>query len=814
MRVPVIVQETAGVERINEPVRVGVPVPRGVLKGRVSARRPDSAVQAEVLAHWGDDSAKWVLLDLTASCGAYGNARIEVDLAGDGGSASPVPNQSVKATQYNNNLLSFALKTATPFLSDLKLAGASLNAGLEVNLVTTDGKSVTPAAESIEVESAGPTRQVWRLKFQLPAGLERPLVADVRVTACAGFPALLIETTLTNPNPSVREVLGRWPLGSKGAAYLKSFGLRLTNAASTSNTYTADLDDVFVTADKPIRIEQESSGGLHWDIRTHIDRHGNIPQRHCGYRILSGAETLRAGFRAEAFLEMKSSGAKLGVGIHDFWQNFPVALDSSGAIEFFSSTFGKGEHELQGGEAKTWSALISLLPADATPEQSRRMQAACIAPLTALPAVELLERSRAVCPVVRRDDERRPSVERAAIAMIRDPRTNAFTQREMIDEYGWRNYGDLWADNERGCKGAPRESQPLISHYNQEYDWGFGMLLQSLRNAGVDNMAAADFLKLAAAALRHEADIDTYHCWTRETVQDGVYCGGHYTHTAHGVEPGDGSHRGSPTDKYWANANWPWGRGGGPESGHFHTRGQWLLYYLTGSRRHLDSAIERTECVAYKLETNKFHQCDNAGRDSGHNLQVLLDAWQGTGDDRYLRLAGKVVEFSCFAKTYEAVLDKNPGCGDFSNSIHLREYVRFLEALADRGQRDSTLWKQTLDSTVAYLDAVAKLAFVDAEHGLADTRANGQRAKTIPPRSKDHWNIIPQNGWFADVFAHAAEYVPDAERRERYREMARVLFDIDQRTSQGNCPTPIYRNAKVATAFCRSSMVAATLLGL
>jgi hypothetical protein len=354
----------------------------------------------------------------------------------------------------------------------------------------------------------------------------------------------------------------------------------------------------------------------------------------------------------------------------------------------------------------------------------------------------------------------------------------------------------------------------LISHYNQEYDWGFGMLLQALRNSGIDHTAANDFLGLASAALRHEADVDTYHCWPREAFADGAYCGGHFTHSAHGVEAGDGTHRGGPSDAWWGTLDWPWGRGGGPESGHYHTRGQWLLYYLSGNRRHLDSALERTSSVELKIGDDKFSQMENADRCVGHSLQILIDAWQGTGDEKFLRLAEKLVDTTRFAVTYTAKLDKNPEIASFTHAIYLREYVRLLEALDDRGQRGTTIWQQTQETVIACLDLVANTAVVSPELGLADTYANGKRAATVGPRSNDWWNLIPQNGWFADVYAQAALYVPDDSRRDRYRELARVLCDLDQRTSQGDCPTPIYRNAKVATAFCRSGMVAAALLDL
>ncbi len=40
-------------------------------------------------------------------------------------------------------------------------------------------------------------------------------------------------------------------------------------------------------------------------------------------------------------------------------------------------------------------------------------------------------------------------------------------KRERVDEYGWRHFGDLYADHEAVRDPGP---QPLVSHYNNQYD--------------------------------------------------------------------------------------------------------------------------------------------------------------------------------------------------------------------------------------------------------------------------------------------------------------------------------------------------------
>ncbi|MCW8130511.1 MAG: hypothetical protein KIS92_09200 [Planctomycetota bacterium] len=823
MRTTFLLTETLGIAREHEPVRVGVPLPRGSVKAQAPvARAGGSPVQSTVLARWGDGSVKWLLLDLAASCGAGETRRVDVEIENEGPAAAGPVSAEADGTSAKifSDRLRLNVKTGANGAVELAVntSGAeALPLKLILGLAGAAPAEARPVACALE--AAGPARATVCVRYTIPSGLERPLEAALRFSVSAGSPLLSVQAALTNPNPAVREFLGRWPLGSPGASYLSVFGLKLgAKNGLAAGKYAVDERASFHRPGTDVRIEQESSGGLHWDMRTHLDRHGKIPQRYAGYRVCLDGQHKGSNFRAQPWVEAAAGGLTVGLGIRDFWQNYPVAIDTAAGapatLEYFSSTFGSGEIELQGGEAKSWEATVALAPAAWDEPESRRLQAACAAPLVALPTAEALESSRAEGPFVRRDDARRPAFERAVVAMIRDPRRNVFTQREVIDEYGWRNFGDLWADNERGCKDAPREAQLVISHYNQEYDWGFGMLYQALRNAGVDDEAAADWWALGRAALRHEADIDTYHCWPREKAQDGVYCGGHFTHTAHGVEAGDAGHRGAPTDKFWNTADWPWGRGGGPESGHYHSRGQWLLYYLTGDARHREIALECTESVAYKIGEDRFPQSDNVGRDSGHSMQILTDAYAATRDEKYLALAAKILARANFKKQWEEKLDKNPHAGDFTNSIYLRECGRLLDALADAGQApDAPLYRQTLESMTSYLDVIERLGWHGPEAGFSDSvRGDGKpRAPKMQHPSNDSWNFIPTNGWLADAFALASAHVASDERRARYLAIAAAAYDLDQKASQGASRTPVYRNCKVATGFCRGSVVAAAL---
>src|SRR5262249_21671684 len=88
-----------------------------------------------------------------------------------------------------------------------------------------------------------------------------------------------------------------------------------------------------------------------------------------------------------------------------------------------------------------------------------------------------------------------------------------FAKREGIDEYGWRNFGEVYADHEEAyCPKPP----PIVSHYNNQFDVVCGLLLQFLRTGDWR------WRELADPLARHVSDIDIYH-----TEQDkAAYNGG------------------------------------------------------------------------------------------------------------------------------------------------------------------------------------------------------------------------------------------------------------------------------------------------
>ena len=162
---------------------------------------------------------------------------------------------------------------------------------------------------------------------------------------------------------------------------------------------------------------------------------------------------------------------------------------------------------------------------------------------------------------------------RALMAAAVNGEQSLLARREVIDEYGWRNFGDLYADHETVFAHEAPASGPLVSHYNNQYDPIAGFCYQWLRSG---NPAWWDhFCELAA----HVVDIDIYH-----TNEDkSAYNKGLFWHTYHYVDAGRSTHRSYPR----SGAS----NGGGPSNEHVYTTGLMLHYFVTGCTASKDAAV-------------------------------------------------------------------------------------------------------------------------------------------------------------------------------------------------------------------------------
>ena len=237
--VPIQLTERAGIVRVQEPVTVGVPLPKGFCfdVGKLAVYNQYGrihAVQTQRLARWSDESLKWVLLDFQASVGAHEVATFTLSQT-----TGTVDTDVVKGVSVGRSNGDVIIDTG---LAQFSLSGTILKPfervivqGVEVagvqgsSLVVTDGegKEYLPYLEGLEVETAGPLRTTMRAegKLRSPNGT---LLAEfiARLTFYAQRSDVQFDWTIRNSRAAFHP-RGLWDLGDPQSIYFRDCSLHL-----------------------------------------------------------------------------------------------------------------------------------------------------------------------------------------------------------------------------------------------------------------------------------------------------------------------------------------------------------------------------------------------------------------------------------------------------------------------------------------------------------------------------------------------------------------------------------------------------------
>lgn len=658
--VALLLEETRGLAREQEPVTLGVPLPRGAVAAPEALALADPAgrpcpLQAQALGHWPDRSVKWALLDFQASLAPFAAAAYQLHWR-EGAPAGPLPAQPVTLSAGPHTVI--VDTGAAAFMVDRHLFRPF--AGIRVGdqevldkeasrVVLTDerGDACLPHIRELRVEARGPLRATIRMEgvFRAPGGADLAEFTG-RVSLYAGRRLAQVRLTLRNPR-AAQHPGGLWDLGDTGSLCFHDLSLqaRLLHRGPTELAWTLDLAHPPVPG--PIRrleIYQDSSGGQYWYSTNHVNRENRVPLSFPGYRVLTerGALGVQEGRRATPQVAVRDAAVGLALTVPRFWQNFPKALEirDEACIARLFPAQALTPFELQGGEQKTHTVVLEVeaggraadlrwahdpLLARVPPEWWEATQAIpYLTPLAKDPNADLLELVKIAVAGPR------PFVER----------------REIIDEYGWRNFGDLYADHEAvGHEG----DRPLVSHYNNQYDVIQGLLVWYARSGDPRWWELCDDLA------RHVVDIDLYH-----TKRDRpAFNGGLFWHTEHYTDAGTATHR--AYSRRTTGGAHAWQRGGGPSCEHNYTTGLLHYYYLTGDplareavlgladwvlamddgRRNRWGVLDaRPTGLASETVDRSYH---GPGRGPGNSINACLDAYALTQEARYLEKAEELI---------------------------------------------------------------------------------------------------------------------------------------------------------------------------
>ncbi len=692
--VPLLVESEGAAT--GQPMTVGIPLPQGLLADPRAAGLVDDegrpvCWQGQALARWADGSVKWLLADFLLPSVRPGCSDWTLLVGGEQNQPPTSPLQieeSGPEVVVRTGAAEFHLDPGALLPIARALVGAQdlLEPGSAVALLTdAEGQDVRAVVEQAAFEERGPIRATLRLEGHFAGRAPCRFVA--RVCFFAGTGLVRMRLTLHNPRRA-RHPGGLWDLGDPGSILFRALALEL-RAKTTSAphlTWTAEPGQPARSGSGCLSIYQDSSGGTHWQSRNHVNRHGQVPCSFRGYRVnCDGEET--GGLRASPIVALVGEAGTLTAAIPEFWQQFPKALEIDGGL-LRVGLFPRQCNdlfELQGGEQKTHTVWLHVGAGAAVDYPLAWVHA----PATVRATPEWYAESGAVphLPPVGGPDSRLDTYLRDAISGA----TSLLARREVIDEYGWRHFGEIYGDHEARLHRGP---EPLVSHYNNQYDPVWGGLLQFWRSG--DRRWRELFDPLA----RHTIDIDIYH-----TDQDkAAYNGGLFWFTDHYKDAATCTHR------TYSRANCRRGDrsyGGGPGSSHNFTTGLLHYYYQTGNPQARDAVLSLADWVVAMDDgrRNVLGLIDDGptglasytaqpdyhgpGRGCGLSVNALLDGWLLAGRRAYREKAEELIRRCVHPADDVAARQLLDVERRWSYTVFFSVLARYLRLKAEAGELDA-----------------------------------------------------------------------------------------------------------------------------
>ncbi len=814
------------IHRINEPVSFGLPLPEGWLTqgdaiSVTTERGRAMPFGHKVTARWKDGSIKWLLLDIQVSLRAGENMVLEIGRVKDKSTVSEVPEVSENLEdlefqvhhredrmEINSGNLEAVVNTRGDYAPFYRAAFGKnqVFAPGETRVVLTDadGERWSPFVDQAKIEHDTRLRKTIFCagRFQ-NARISHFLRFFCRIHFFRDTGFVKFEFTIHNSKAAVHQG-GAWDLGDDNAFFFREL-------AFVFDTKTISPDRVFYSPEpdrQPVQacesadtcIYQESSGHENWQSKNHMNKEEKIPLRFRGYQVQQQGRITVSGDHAAPLMGVAGRDVRVFARVKHFWQNFPKALaveNGSLCVGLFPGQFND-LFELQPGEQKTHTFYVGFgegvgIGADAdtyagidtgtgagTAEGTRPDIGDCLAfvddPL--VPQIDCaayhqaMLRPRPVPAEMVTPQADLAIYDRMLAGFVGD--THGYEKKNIrIDEFGWRNFGDLFADHE----AVFSEGKPFISHYNNQYDVIKGALLQFMRTG------KKAWFTLAKQLADHVYDIDIYHT----SADKYQYNHGLFWHTDHHLDAHTATHR------TISRAHRPHKKaeafGGGPSTDHNYATGFVYLYWMTGHPKYKDAVTTLAGYIMHMLDgpdtlaelgfqairdlQQRVGSLQNTGgpvlyvfdgpcRASGNSLNTLLDGYVLTADPEYLRYAERLI----------------------STAIHPEDDLDRMELLNAEIRWFYTVFLQALGR---YLDI--KAAEGSFDDGFCYARqvllhyARWMLENEYPYLEKPEILEFPNETWAAqdlrksDIFALASYYTQDEAYQHKFKKKAHFFFN-------------------------------------
>lgn len=762
--------------RPGEYVTLGIPFPPASLSSELNVRVLDETgkevpSQAKPLSRWPDGSIMWLLVTFRYS--GPGNTTYYLEY-GENVVWTP-PFRAIEVSESNDEIIVYT----GPLNASISKVDGKVRVWIDC-----DGDYVPekPCLEGYSIaEGVGGDEYISTYEvYEVVVEEESPLVSVIRIrgglTNESGYVLLnyterlyfycnesyvRILYTEENNLPCLNDGTGQPAcllLGSPHSVYFEDLSIKL-DLFEDLFYFLAPLNGITHSAfETTVYVYQDSSGGEDWDRWPGTTFKGFVFS-------VNGAEEY-AGDRYEGWLGGAGSTVGVVAGVRFFWENYPKEIDlykRQVRIRLMPSNFSI-PFEHRAGEHKTHEVILYLYPSSLDVDDVVRTIRALMNPLYARAPADWYMYSGVFDYFEPYNSKLFKYYELNNLAAVNGTEgyyaDNLFDARERIDFYGWMHFGDVRIVDEDGGTGQ----------LNLQYDFGYGMLVQSLRLAGYDDSNSYLWWILAEQALRHEADIDILHVHNGDPNQPSSYwirwCwGGMFPHTPHEYDGRSNPHRGSSP-----HLEFQW------------NRGLIYYYYMTGYPKALESALEVSENTYWRVmngpgEPGYSGTTSDEARAPADALDILVNAYFLTGDSKYLEAARKVVEESHFGnKWYKD--GPNPDYADhtvapWQIAMLMVSLGRYLDAVRlAEGRID---W-DAVSSLRGYADWMLKYCYhpqgdsaSSYPHFIYRWRGDGTQIDWSPGGGANAWQVK-----IADAYAYAWIY----SANETYREIAEEQFNI------------------------------------